>query len=116
MLSRLARWFRAADADSSEHPRLWPAVDWRIAETEDWPPVEPMGRDFDWARRMGTGFVADFDKKRWFLFHRDWFGWPDPPEWSLASYDIVGGAWLFYNDFDVLPKNWSVPENQNAYN
>jgi hypothetical protein len=66
-------------------------------------------------RKTGTGYVAEFDGKKWFLFDRDWFGWPDPPEWGLASYG-AGEGWRFFDDFDVLPDNWTVPKDRNASN
>jgi hypothetical protein len=65
-------------------------------------------------RKTGTGYVSEFDGKRWFLFDRDWFGWPDPPEWGLASYEADGEGWRFFDDFDVLPDNWIVPKGSNA--
>jgi hypothetical protein len=114
-LSRLAKWFGTGETEAGPQSDCWPVATWKIAEVDDWPPVEVLGKDFDWARRTGTGFVAQFNEKTWFLFHRDWFGWPDPPEWSLASYNAADG-WRFYKDFDVLPENWSVPETQNAQN
>jgi hypothetical protein len=67
-------------------------------------------------RKTGTGCVSEFLGKKWFLFDRDWFGWPDPPEWGLASYEAAGEGWRFFNDFEVLPDNWTVLKADNAPN
>ena len=93
----------------------WPVASWRPAVTEDWPPTEKLPGDLDWMRKTGTGYVSEFNGKRWFLFDRDWFGWPDPPEWGLASY-ATGEGWRFFDDFDVLPDTWIVPKAPNAAN
>jgi hypothetical protein len=114
--ARLARWIGVGVGVATSNPSFWPPATWRVATAEDWPPAELLGEDFDWARRTGTGLVADFKEKKWFLLHRDWFGWPDPPEWSLASFKADGEGWRFYDDFDVLPQNWVIPEVQNAPN
>ena len=100
---------------TAKTPPYWPDVEWRSADEADWPPVERLTEDLDWMRRTGTGWSAEFDEKRWFLFDRDWFGWPDPPEWGLASFNTREG-WRFYNDFDVLPLNWIVSEVRHAAN
>lgn len=96
-------------------PQHWPDVEWRPACEEDWPPTEKLTGDLDWVRRTGTGWSAEFYEKRWFLFDRDWFGWPDPPEWGLASFNTREG-WRFYDDFDVFPSSWIVPKVQDAAN
>ena len=100
---------------SASSPDSWPAVTWRPALTEDWPPTELVQNDLDWMRKTGTGYVSEFNGKRWFLFDRDWFGWPDPPEWGLASHEAEEG-WRFFDDFDLLPENWVVPKDSNASN
>jgi len=91
-------------------------LDWRAATESDWPPVEALGDDFDWARRTGTGFVAERDEENLFLIHRDWFGWPDPPEWGLASRSKADGSWYLWGSFDAVPENWKVPEVAHAQN
>ena len=100
---------------SATSPATWPTTTWRPAATKDWPPTELVEGDLDWMRKTGTGYVSEFDGKKWFLFDRDWFGWPDPPEWGLASYQASEG-WRFFDDFDVLPEGWTVPKVSNASN
>jgi hypothetical protein len=114
-IAALARRLGFTVGRYGKRPESWPAVSWRPATTEDWPPTKLLQGDLDWMRRTGTGYVSEFDGKRWFLFDRDWFGWPDPPEWGLASYEPSRG-WRFFDDFDVLPENWIVPKVSNASN
>jgi hypothetical protein len=87
----------------------WPLT-WRRAGLEDWPPVSALGDDHDWARKMGTGFVAEFGDETLFLIDRDWFGWPDPPQWGLASFDRAGAKWQLWGNSDTLPPAWTVPD------
>jgi hypothetical protein len=113
-IAALAKRLGLKVARAPVSPGDWPATTWRPATIEDWPPSDLLQGDLDWMRKTGTGYVSEFHGKRWFLFDRDWFGWPDPPEWGLASYEAAGEGWQFFDDFDVLPKNWIVPKVTNA--
>ncbi|WP_448661314.1 hypothetical protein ACG3SL_11740 [Sphingomonas sp. CJ20] len=86
----------------------WP-LDWRRAGSAEWPTGHALGRDHEWARRTGTGFVAEFDDETLFLIDRDWFGWPDPPQWSLASHDRARDKWQLWGSFDDVPSAWKLP-------
>jgi hypothetical protein len=96
--------------------RIQLLLDWRRATEADWPPEHALADDVDWSRQMGVGFVAEAGDEKLFLFSRDWFGWPDPPEWGLASFNKVNGEWHLWGSFDVLPSTWKVPEVVHAEN
>ncbi|MGI4733483.1 MAG: hypothetical protein ACRYFW_17320 [Janthinobacterium lividum] len=100
-----SRWIKRAFRERTQL-----ALDWRPAVEADWPPEEVLSDDLDWVRKTGTGFVADRGNERLFLFNRDWFGWPDPPEWGLASVGNFDGKWHLWGSFDTLPETWKVPE------
>ncbi len=87
----------------------WPLI-WQHAEAENWPAMQALGDDHDWARKTGAGFVAEQGKERLFLIDRDWFGWPDPPQWGLASVDTVTETWNLWGNFSDLPAAWTVPD------
>jgi hypothetical protein len=87
----------------------WPLNWWR-ASLDDWPPISALGDDYDWARKMGTGFVTEFGDEVLFLIDRDWFGWPDPPQWGLASFHKGQGKWALWGNFAVLPNAWKIPD------
>ena len=80
----------------------------------DWPPEGELADDFDFARRTGTAFLAETETEKYFLIHRDWFGWPDPPEWGLVSQSKADGRWNRWGSFDDVPANWTVPEITHA--
>lgn len=86
----------------------WPLL-WRLAGAEDGPPSALLGNDFDWANKTGTGFVAHHGDETLYLIDRDWFGWPDPPQWSLASYDRRQDRHYVWGDFAECPPAWRLP-------
>jgi hypothetical protein len=47
-----------------------------------------------------------------------WHGFPDPPEWGLAtrSSEQLGGPWDRWGYFATLPNAWKIPEKNNAKN
>jgi hypothetical protein len=81
-----------------------------VPADQEWPPESALADDFDFARHTGTGFVAETDDEKFFLIHRDWFGWPDPPEWGLVSQSKADGSWHRWGSFSDIPPSWSVPE------
>lgn len=83
---------------------------WRKAGGADWPSEEVVGSDFDWARQTGTGYVADGGAETLYLIDRDWFGWPDPPRWGLASRMKADGEWHIWGSFDEVPSAWSFTD------
>ncbi|WP_434405745.1 hypothetical protein [Sphingobium sp. DN12] len=102
-------FFKARSMKSGYRERIaWP-LEWRPAAENDWPPMSELGDDHDWARKMGTGFVAEFGNEILYLIDRDWFGWPDPPQWGLASFDRTSETWRLWGNFSDLPINWTVP-------
>lgn len=86
----------------------WPLT-WRHAATHEWPPLPITADDFAWSREAGIGLVAEHGDEMLFLIDRDWFGWPDPPQWGLASYDRNRNRWALWGDFDEWPKAWQRP-------
>jgi len=87
---------------------------WRKAEDADWPPAEAVEADLDWARRTGTGFVSDSETETLYLIERDWFGWPDPPRWGLASRAKADGGWHLWGSFDDIPPAWRFVDGTEA--
>lgn len=103
-------FFRSRSIRSGFSERASWSLDWRRAGADDWPPSHALGQDYDWARKTGTGFIANFDDETLYLIDRDWFGWPDPPQWGLASYDRVPHKWRLWGNFDDAPPAWKLPE------
>ena len=104
---------RKAKKGFAERAKL--SLSWTPADAE-WPPASALADDLDFARQTGTGFVAENDGEKFFLIQRDWFGFPDPPEWGLVSQSKTDGTWHRWGSFDDLPANWKVSEITNASN
>lgn len=81
-------------------------VTWRIPTDMEGAAIEAhpvLGRFGD-----DTIGVADVDDERWIVRDRDWFGWPDPPQYiffALADDRIRAAA-----DFDRWPPRWTRPD------
>jgi hypothetical protein len=88
-----------------------------------------------WASvRSGAAAVFGIDKQKlvsadveFFATHGDedmllmqsaWHGFPDPPEWRLATRpsEQVGHEWESWGYFADLPNAWNIPGKDNAPN
>lgn len=88
-------------------PIGWTKIDWR-----NFPQGGIFRHDRDWFSRNNIAYVATFGGEELLLIQRDWFGFPDPPEWALASrpagHDLV--KWTMWGSFPNLPVAWTVPD------
>lgn len=88
------------------------AVDWRLPGDEerrilDGDPV--LGRFGDM-----TQLVADVGAQRWIVRDRDWFGWPDPPEYVFFA--LEGTTIYVARDFNGWPPAWgTTPEKRREF-
>ncbi|GAB5482370.1 MAG: hypothetical protein Pars92KO_21270 [Parasphingorhabdus sp.] len=108
-------FFSARRAKKAFLERANLSLNWSKAK-DDWPPAGELFDDADFAVKAGVGYVAETESEKLFLFHRDWFGFPDPPEWGLVSQTKIDGSWKPLGSFEPLPATWKVPENINAEN
>ncbi|RIV91919.1 hypothetical protein D2V17_02485 [Aurantiacibacter xanthus] len=46
--------------------------------------------------------------EHWFIISRDWFGWPDPPEFALLCF-TADGRIAMGHDFHHWPQSWTRP-------
>ena len=105
-------FFRRRPSKRGFAERAQRSLVWRKAEEADWPPAERVEADLDWVRRTGTGFVADSETETLYLFDRDWFGWPDPPRWGLASQAKADDSWHLWGSFDDIPQAWTFASEE----
>ncbi len=57
-------------------------------------------------------FYAEHDGEDLLLMQLAWHGFPDPPEWRLASRPTgSSGSWAPWGYFSDLPGNWRLPLN-----
>ena len=57
--------------------------------------------------------VAEVDDERWIVRDRDWFGWPDPPEYVFFA--LAGDTIRAAADFDGWPPRWTLPDDLPDY-
>lgn len=95
------------------HERAMKPIPWRRAPWSDFPPSGIFGRDRDWFVSNDIVFYATFDGEELILIQNTWHGFPDPPEWGLASRQAgqVGAPWSQWGHFADLPHSWVIPES-----
>ena len=77
---------RKADAqERGFHERALKPLVWRRVDWKHFPPEGIFGHDRDWFVSNDIAYVASCDGEDLVLIHNIWFGFPDPPEWGLAS-------------------------------
>jgi hypothetical protein len=88
-------------------PLVWTKVDWN-----DFPAEGIFGQDREWFSRNDISYITTFDGEDLILIQRVWFGFPDPPEWGLASRPAgsLQTKWEMWGSFPDLPVAWVFPE------
>ena len=81
------------------------SLDWRWAESDDWPSEWRVTGDFAHAKNGGFGFVANLGSKRLFAVPRGW----SEPEWELAEVG-EGGHWRDLGYFEPWAPTWVWPD------
>jgi hypothetical protein len=93
----------------------------RAAKAIAWSPIRGgppvvFGRDVQ--RHIGADveFYASHDGEDMLLMQLVWHGFPDPPEWRLATRpsDQPNAPWQSWGYFDQLPEAWKMPEKPDA--
>ena len=73
-----------------------------------------FGLDKQWFVSRDVEYFAEHDGEQLLLIQLAWHGFPDPPEWGLASRPAGNekAQWSEWGYFAHLPTCWSVPEDQ----
>lgn len=71
-----------------------------------------FGEDIEERRNADVKFYATHDSEDMILMQLDWQGYPDPPEWRLATRptgrnDVRWTSWGYFAD---LPERWIIPD------
>jgi len=101
----------ADEQESGFHERALKPIAWRETPWRAFPPEGIFGHGRDWFISNEVAFFASVDGEDLILIRNTWHGWPDPPEWGLASRrrgrtDI---PWTMWGSFPTLPAAWSIP-------
>ncbi|OEC94133.1 MULTISPECIES: hypothetical protein [unclassified Rhizobium] len=67
-------------------------------------------------RSLDVEFYATCDGEDMLLMRLIWHGFPDPPEWRLATRPSNSGdlPWASWGYFANLPESWQIPDGQAA--
>lgn len=99
----------AAQAKGFEHrscmPLVWTKLDW-----ENFPEEGIFGKTRDWFISEDVAYVTTFESEDLILFQNLWYGFPDPPEWGLASRAAgnVDAKWEMWGHFPTWPQAWGT--------
>lgn len=93
------------------HERALKSIEWQAIPWKDFPAEGMFGQQKDWFSSADVEFFASIDGENMLLIRNVWFGFPDPPEWGLASRpaDQTDSEWLRWGYFPDLPKTWVLP-------
>ncbi len=88
-------------------PLVWKKIPW-----QDFPEDGIFGQNREWFVEHEIEYVTSFDDEELVLIRGVWFGFPDPPEWGLASRRAGNPAasWEMWGHFPNLPSAWNVPD------
>jgi hypothetical protein len=107
------------EADAQEtgfHTRAGAAIVWIAIDWNSFPAEGIFGLDRSWFSGRDVRFVASTADEDLLLIHNSWFGFPDPPEWGLASRPSTDQKqpWRHWGHFSRLPSAWTVPGEEES--
>lgn len=104
--ARVAREQKTGFRKRAKLPIGWRAVPWT-----SFPAEGVFGHDRDWFSTRDVACFATFRGEELILIRNTWHGWPDPPEWGLASRPIGlrDPSWSPWGCFAEIPAAWNVP-------
>lgn len=95
------------------------SIIWSRLDPAAFPAQGIFGHDRDWFISRDIDFFATFDGEHLLLIRNTYSGFPDPPEWGLASRPASppasrlasgdGNPWTPWGHFESLPNGWWVP-------
>ena len=93
----------------------------RAAKTITWASILDAGHSLFGSeasdlRSLDVEFYATCDGEDMLLMRLIWHGFPDPPEWRLATRPSNSGdlPWASWGYFADLPESWQIPDGQAA--
>ena len=106
-------WDMGGDAaDEQErgfHSRALQIIEWRPVPFDSFPTGGIFGHQRDWFSEHEIDFYASHDGEDLVLIRNGWNGFPDPPEWGLASRPAgrKDMKWEMRGHVPNLPETWS---------
>jgi hypothetical protein len=102
----------AADEQEREfHRRATKEITWTKFNRSNFPDTGIFGMTLKWFSSNDIAFYASVDGEDLVLIQNIYFGFPDSPEWGLASKPSgeAKAPWTRWGHFPDLPKAWSFP-------
>ena len=101
-------------ADEQErgfHERASKPIVWQRVPFKAFPDEGVFGHELHWFSENEIEYYASFDTEDLVLVRNPWHGFPDPPEWGLASRPAGTRVvkWAMWGHVPELPKAWTVP-------
>jgi hypothetical protein len=95
------------------HERALKPLMWERIPFSTLPDEGLFGHSRDWFVERDIICFTSFDGEDLLLIRNSWFGFPDPPEWGLASRrgDGIFSRWKMWGHFPELPAAWTVPKD-----
>lgn len=111
---------KGAAVDEQErgfHERAMKRILWMSAPWNEFPKSGIFGYDRDWFVSNDISFYATFENEDLILIQNTWHGFPDPPEWGLASRPAGQAAsqWSLWGHFPEPPSQWVIPRASDAH-
>jgi|SRR6185312_7555274 hypothetical protein len=100
----------AADEQEREfHQRATKAIAWTKFDPINFPATGIFGMTREWFLSNDIEFYASFDHEDLVLTQNTFHGFPDPPEWGLASRPSGDrkGQWTRWGYFANFPAAWT---------
>lgn len=108
-------WDLTAEAAAKQRKgydiRAAKAISWQAVPLSAFPQEGIFGHGRDWFISNDIAFFSTTDGENLLLVQNTWHGFPDPPEWGLASRPVNQNdkRWDQWGFFPKIPRKWRVP-------
>jgi hypothetical protein len=99
---------QAAEQSEGFRKRAGATIAWTKVPLLAFPPEGVFGKPRDWFISNEIAYTSLHDGEELILIQRFWHGFPDPPEWGLASRPIGRSdlEWSTWGAFSRPPDGW----------
>lgn len=104
----------ADEQEAGFHRRAITPISWQPVPYQSFPKEGVFGHRKDWFAEHEVEFYASLDGEDLLLIRNPWHGFPDPPEWGLASRPSGRNdlRWVGWGHFPELPNAWALPSER----
>jgi hypothetical protein len=90
------------------------AIRWHPVLWESFPAEGIFGKNKTWFQSHDVAYVASLEAEHLILTQHVYQGFPDPPEWGLASRSNTRSYddWSHWGHFPQIPEAWELPNKR----